>query len=62
MLDDRFDTITAYMRKAFPGSSKDLVLESLGPDRVGCSFVEKGSKCLFRRRVFLTGICSFSAC
>jgi predicted ATPase len=44
VLDDRFETIVAYMRKAFPGSFKDLVLESLGADRVGCSFVEQGRR------------------
>ncbi len=44
VLDDRFETIIAYMRKAFPGSFKDLVLESLGADRVGCSFVEQGRR------------------
>jgi predicted ATPase len=41
-IDDRFDTIIGYMRRAFPQSFKDLVLESLGPDRVGGSFVEQG--------------------
>ena len=44
MLDDRFQTIIDYMRKAFPSSFKDLVLESLGADRVGCSFVEQGRR------------------
>ena len=44
VLDDRFETIIAYMRKAFPGSFKDIVLESLGADRVGCSFVEQGRR------------------
>lgn len=43
-IDDRFDTIIGYMRKAFPGSFKDLVLEPLGADRVGCSFVEQGRR------------------
>jgi predicted ATPase len=43
-IDDRFDTIIAYMRKAFPGSFKDVVLEPLGADRVGCSFVEQGRR------------------
>lgn len=43
-IDDRFDTIIAYMRKAFPGSFKDLVLEQIGADRVGCSFVEQGRR------------------
>lgn len=41
-IDDRFDTIIGYMRRAFPRSFKDLVLESLGADRVGGSFVEQG--------------------
>jgi predicted ATPase len=44
VLDDRFQTIIDYMRKAFPSSFKDLVLESLGADRVGCSFVEQGRR------------------
>ena len=43
-VDDRFETIVGYMRKAFPGSFKDLLLEPLGPDRVGCSFVEQGRR------------------
>jgi predicted ATPase len=43
-IDDRFDTIIGYMRKAFPQSFKDIVLESLGGDRVGGSFVEKGRR------------------
>ncbi len=43
-IDNRFETIVGYMRKAFPGSFKDLVLESLGADRVGCSFVEQGRR------------------
>jgi predicted ATPase len=41
-IDDRFETIIGYMRKAFPRSFNDLVLESLGADRVGGSFVEQG--------------------
>jgi predicted ATPase len=43
-IDDRFETIIGYMRKAFPRSFRDLVLESLGSDRVGCSFVEEGRR------------------
>jgi predicted ATPase len=43
-VDDRFETIIAYMRRAFPASFKDLVFEPLGADRVGCSFVEHGRK------------------
>lgn len=43
-IDDRFDTIIRYMRKAFPKSFKDLVLEPLGADRVGGSFVECGRR------------------
>lgn len=43
-IDDRYETIVAYMRKAFPESFKDVVLEPLGPDRVGCSFVEQGRR------------------
>jgi predicted ATPase len=41
-LDNRFETIISYMRKAFPHSFKDLVFEPLGSDRVGGSFVEEG--------------------
>jgi hypothetical protein len=43
-IDDRFEKIIGYMRKAFPLSFKDLVLESLGADRVGGSFVEVGRR------------------
>ena len=43
-IDDRFETIIGYMRKAFPQSFKDLVLEPLGADRVGGSFVEQGHR------------------
>ena len=38
-IDDRYETIIRYMRQAFPGSFKDLVLEQLGVDRVGGSLV-----------------------
>jgi len=41
-IDDRFETIMGYMRRAFPRSFKDLVLEPLGAERVGGSFVEQG--------------------
>jgi len=43
-IDDRFETIISYMRKAFPRSFKDLVLAALGGDRVGGSFVEVGRR------------------
>jgi predicted ATPase len=43
-VDDRFETIIRYMRQAFPQSFKDLVLEPLGADRVGGSFVEHGRR------------------
>ena len=43
-IDDRFEKIIGYMRKAFPQSFKDLVLEPLGTDRVGGSFVEAGRR------------------
>jgi predicted ATPase len=43
-VDDRFETIVGYMRKAFPQAFRDLVLEPLGADRVGGSFVEVGRK------------------
>ena len=43
-IDDRFDTIIGYMRKGFPRSFRDLVLEPLGGDRVGGSFVEEGRR------------------
>ncbi|MFI5379463.1 MAG: AAA family ATPase [Tepidisphaerales bacterium] len=41
-MDDRFDTIIGYMRKAFPDSFNDLIFEALGADRVTASFMEKG--------------------
>jgi predicted ATPase len=43
-LDTRYDTIIAFMRKAFPGSFKELVFEQLGSDRVYASFVEEGRR------------------
>ena len=41
-IDDRYETILKYMRRTFPRSFRDLVLESIGSDRVGGSFVEEG--------------------
>ncbi len=41
-VDNRYETIIKYMRVAFPDSFKDLVLDSIGNDRVGASFVEAG--------------------
>jgi predicted ATPase len=43
-VDDRYDTILGYMRRAFPDSFKDLVLESIGTERVGASVVEVGRR------------------
>ncbi len=43
-VDDRFEIIMKFMRLAFPETFKDLVLESLGSDRVGASFVESGHR------------------
>ncbi len=40
--DDRFNTIIDFMRKAFPGTFKDLTFEQIGADRVGGSFVVRG--------------------
>ncbi len=42
-IDDRFETIIGYMRKAFPQSFKDLVLEPLGADRVGGVLSSEGA-------------------
>ncbi len=43
-VDSRYDTIIGYMRAAFPDSFRDIVLEALGPERVGASFVEAGRR------------------
>jgi predicted ATPase len=43
-VDNRYDTIIRYMRSAFPESFKDLVLEPLGAEKVGASFVEIGRR------------------
>lgn len=39
-MDNRYKTIIGYMRDAFPQSFKDLLIEPLGPERVGGSIVE----------------------
>jgi len=51
-LDQRYETIVAYMRRAFPGAFKDLVFEQLGAERVGASFVEEGR----RREIQASGV------
>jgi len=43
-LDTRYDIIVDFMRKAFPGSFRELVFEQLGVDRVYASFVEEGRR------------------
>jgi predicted ATPase len=43
-VDDRYETIIRYMRLAFPGSFKDILLEPLGTERVGASFIETGRR------------------
>ncbi|WP_165223705.1 AAA family ATPase [Aquisphaera insulae] len=40
-LDDRYDTIIGYMRKAFPRSFEDLVIEPTGPNSLYAKFIEK---------------------
>jgi predicted ATPase len=42
-VDDRYETIIEYMRKAFP-SFLDLVIEQTGPNTVYGSFVKRGRK------------------
>jgi predicted ATPase len=41
-VDPRYGHIMDFMRKAFPGSFKELVFEQIGADRVSASFVEAG--------------------
>lgn len=43
-LDDRYETIIGYMRKAFPRSFDDLVIEQTGPNSLYARFIEKGRK------------------
>lgn len=50
-LDDRYDTILDFMRKAFP-TFRDLILEPTGPSSVYGSFLEEGRK----RPVLASGI------
>jgi predicted ATPase len=40
-IDDRYETILAFMRRAFPGF-RDIVLDATGPSSVYGSFVEQG--------------------
>jgi predicted ATPase len=42
-IDDRYDTIIAFMREGFP-TFKDLLLEQTGPNTVYGHFIEKGLK------------------
>lgn len=50
--DERFDSIIAFMRKAFPNSFKDLIFEQIGADRVGAQFIEIGRQ----RPVQISGV------
>jgi predicted ATPase len=43
-LDDRYETILGYMRKAFPRSFDDIVIEQTGPNSLYASFIEKGRR------------------
>jgi predicted ATPase len=43
-VDDRYSKIAGYMREAFPSSFKDLLIEPLGPERVGGSLIEPGRR------------------
>ena len=43
-IDERFETIIQYMRKAFPQAFRDLVFEQFGPERVTGSSVEHGRR------------------
>ncbi len=43
-LDDRYETILGYMRKAFPRSFDDVVIEQTGPNSLYASFIEKGRR------------------
>ncbi len=43
-LDDRYETILSYMRKAFPRSFEDIVIEQTGPNSLYAKFIEKGRR------------------
>ena len=43
-LDERYETIIGYMRKAFPRSFDDLQFEQTGPNSLYAQFIEKGRR------------------
>jgi predicted ATPase len=43
-LDNRYETIISFMRKAFPGCFKELMFEQIGSDRVNATIVEEGRR------------------
>jgi len=43
-LEGSYETILGYMRKAFPRSFEDLVVEQTGPNSLYASFIEKGRR------------------
>lgn len=43
-VDNRYDTIVGYMRRAFPEAFKELIFEQIGADRVSASFIEHGRR------------------
>jgi predicted ATPase len=43
-LDDRYETILRYMRKAFPRSFDGIVIEQTGPNSLYAKFMEKGRR------------------
>ncbi len=47
-LDNRYDTIVGYMRKAFPGDFLDVFLEQTGPNSVYGSFQQEGLRDLIQ--------------
>jgi predicted ATPase len=44
LLDERYETVIKYMKKAFPGSFDGFVIEQTGPNSVYASFLEKGRR------------------
>ena len=43
-IDSRYESIIRFMRKAFPGSFRDLVFDQIAADRAYVSFVEEGRR------------------
>ena len=41
-LDDRYDTIMEFMRKAFPRTFDGVVIDQTGPNSLYARFMEKG--------------------